>query len=284
MCERGSHMPPNAQHPIDAQLVAAKVTIEQMFQHGDITVRQVFVEQVLEALACIEAQDYPAFVTIKESLKQAKISLRDLAKALKPYQPSLRLVRDDEPPPLNAASRFLPDAPLPGLIIPPPYILQEGATSRLVEHPMTGVLEPQAIAYAPLLITGRLQHIDDQGQWLRLEWKRGNQWHTQDIDRGVAMNATKLLDLASQGLPVATDNAAHIAHYFHLLEATNYDTIPVAQMATRLGWQGEKGAYGFLCGQTLARADEMLTIDDLSSVATSNSSVANLLFGEFWRP
>jgi hypothetical protein len=119
------------------------------------------------------------------------------------------------------------------------------------------------------MITGRLQHIDDLGQWLRLEWKRGDTWHTQDVDRGVALNANKLVDLASQGLPVATDNAGHVAHYLHLLEAENYQAIPVAQMATRLGWQGEQGAYGFLCGRTLARAEEILTIDDLSSVPTT---------------
>ena len=37
-------------------------------------------------------------------------------------------------------------------------------------------------------------------------------------------------------------------------------------MATRLGWQGDHGDYGFLSGRTLARRDDIVVIDDLASV------------------
>jgi hypothetical protein len=187
---------------------------------------------------------------------------------MKPYQPLLRIVREDESH-AKVAGDFLPDAPLPQLVIPPPYALDQSSTDRIVVDD-NGVEHPQAIAYAPVLITGRLQAVDDHGQWLRLAWKRGESWQHTDVDRGVAMNANRLLlDLAGQGFPVATDNAANVAHYLHQLEAANYQAIPTAQMATRMGWQGEQGAYGFLCGRTLARAEEILMIDDLSSVPTT---------------
>jgi putative DNA primase/helicase len=262
-------MPPNGPQPDHEQeLAAAKATIKQLFQSDVITDVQVFVPEILQALACIEAQDYAAYALIKSTLKRAKILMRDLSKAMQPYQPRLHVLHPDDPPPIRTARDFLPDAPLPDLIIPIPYALDARSTDYVVVD-ANGLPHAQAIAYAPLLITGRLQHIDDLGQWLRLEWKRGPTWYTQDIDRGVALNATKLVELASQGLPVATDNAAHVAHYLHLLEAENYQTIPTARMATRLGWQGEQGAYGFLCGRTLARTDEVLTIDDLSSVPTT---------------
>jgi hypothetical protein len=263
-------MPSDAQQPNDAERLAeAKACVDALLAQESLTTAQVFVEDVLKALAWIESKDFAAFVMIKNTLKQSKIPLRDLGRAMMPYQPLLHIVREEEIH-SRLASDFLPDAPLPSLTIPPPYALQDAATVKVVEEPMTGMTQPQAIAFAPLMITGRLQQIDDHGQWLRLEWKRGRRWYLQDVDRGVALNAGKLVELASHGLPVATDNAAHVAHYLHLFEAANYDTIPVAQMATRLGWQGPMGTYGFLCGRTLARGNEMLTIDDLTSVPTTD--------------
>ena len=224
---------------------------------------------MIQALACIEAMDFQAFVVIKESLKQAKVSMRDLERAMKPHRPQLRIVQDHEVPSASTAAHYLDDAPLPDLVIPPPYALADDATLKQVPADDDGLPQPVPIAFAPLLITGRLESIDSPDKWLRLEWRRGEEWSTEHVDRGVALNATKLLELASHGLPVASDNVAHVAHYLHLLEAANYHTLPFARMATRLGWQGEKGEYGFLCGRTLTRADEMLEIDDLSSVATT---------------
>jgi putative DNA primase/helicase len=254
--------------PADAQsLKDAKARVQPLLAQQKLTAEEVFIEEILKAFALIEAQDFNTFVRIKEVLKHAKISSRDLARAMKPYQPTLRLVHDGAEEETRAKD-VLADSPLPDLIIPTPYSLDDGATYRMVED-ANGTPQPLAIAYAPVLITGRLQSIEDGAQWLRLAWKRGAQWHHVDVNRGVAMNATKLLELASEGFPVATDNAANLAHYLHELEAVNYATIPVAQMATRLGWQGEQGAYGFLCGRTLAREDEILTIDDLSSVPTT---------------
>jgi len=262
-------MPPDAQPPSDEQrLDEEKARIDQLLAREKVTAAEVFVEEILKALAWIEAKDFAHFVRIKDALKQAKIPVKDLTRAMKPYQPTLRIVRDDDDH-AKLASDFLPDAPLPQLVIPPPYALDQYSTDRMIEDD-NGVAHPQAIAYAPVLITGRLQSVDDHGQWLRLAWKRGDSWQHADVDRGVAMNANRLLlELASLGFPVATDNAGNVCHYLHQLEAVNYQTIPIAKMATRLGWQGEQGTYGFLCGRTLARPGEVLVIDDLSSVPTT---------------
>jgi putative DNA primase/helicase len=257
-------------HTHHEQLIEAKAIIETLFASGHLTPEQVFTPAILQAMGWIQTLDPAAAAIIKSRFKRAKISLRDLDKSLKSYQPRLlRVVEEAETPPLRTARDCLSDAPLPTLVIPDPFSLQDDATVRLIEDEMTGQHDAQAIAFAPILITGRLENIDDPGQWLRLEWKRGTKWHRYDADRGQALNAQKLLDLASQGFPVASENVAHVAQYLHHLEAANYHTIPAARMATRLGWQGPLGAHGFLCGRTLARDDEMLVIDDLTSVPTT---------------
>src|ERR687886_168661 len=126
-------MPPNAQQPDDAQrLQDAKTRVQQLLNQEKFTAQDVFLEEILKALALIEAQDFNAFVPIKEALKQAKLSSRDLARAMKPYQPELRIVHDgDEEEKL--ARDYLADSPLPDLIIPAPYSLDDGATYRMVE-------------------------------------------------------------------------------------------------------------------------------------------------------
>jgi hypothetical protein len=189
-------------HTHHEQLTEAKAIIETLFASGHLTPEQVFTPAILQAMGWIQALDPAAAAIIKSRFKREKISLRDLDKSLKSYQPRLlRVVEEGETPPLRIAADCLSDAPLPTLVIPDPFSLQDDATVRLIEDEMTGQHDAQAIAFAPILITGRLENIDDPGQWLRLEWKRGTKWHRYDADRGQALNAQKLLDLASQGFP-----------------------------------------------------------------------------------
>jgi hypothetical protein len=104
-------MPPHSRQPDPEQeLIAAKATIDQLLQQDVITAVQVFIPTILQALARIEAQDYAAYALIKSTLKGAKISMRDLSKAMQPYQPQLHVLHPDDPPPLRTAGDFLPDA------------------------------------------------------------------------------------------------------------------------------------------------------------------------------
>jgi putative DNA primase/helicase len=267
-----------SQAPVpDPRIEQAKATLAILLSEDwqSVSADTIFRDDILQALVTLEQLEYQTFALIKSRLKRAKISVRDLDRSLDHFRPSLRIVREEESSDTGTAGSYLEDAPLPDLVIPQPYLLRNDATLILRESddPEKPPYE-QAIAYAPLLITGRLRHIEDQTEWFRLEWKRGSQWLFRYVDRGVALNAAKLLDLASHGLPVATDNAANVAHYLHLLEAANYPMIPTAHMSTRLGWQGEQGQHGFLWGKALIRAhDAPVTTCDLNSGSTKD-----------WRP
>jgi hypothetical protein len=240
---------------------------------GGIRAEEVFQEVILRALATLERGDRVKFSVVKAQLKRAKISLRDLDVSMQAYRPPLRVVHQyDSAIPDGTASSYLDDAPLPDLIIPTPYGLRDNATVILHydnEDPEKPPRE-RALAYAPILITGRLQHIEDHTEYFRLEWKRGQVWHFRYVDRGIAFNAQKLLELATHGFPVATENAANVAQYLHQLEAENLHTIPTAHMATRLGWQGKSGQHGFLSGRTLIRqGNSPVTVCDLEETRTT---------------
>lgn len=69
------------------------------------------------------------------------------------------------------------------------------------------------------------------------------------------MDPRKLISLASNGFPVAGDNAAKLSAYLHKFEALNHQTLPFRRTSSHLGWQGTDGKDGFLWGRTLIGAD-----------------------------
>ncbi len=84
---------------------------------------RIFRDEILQALATLEALEYTAFALVKSRLKRAKISLRDLQKSLDRFRPTLHIVRDEESSAeTGTAGSYLDDAPLPDLVIPPPYV------------------------------------------------------------------------------------------------------------------------------------------------------------------
>lgn len=145
---------------------------------------------------------------------------------------------------------MLKDAPnIPDLVIPERYYLRENATGRypLVEG---GEPIPQQIACAPIIITGRLRQVTTAAESLCLCWREGHRWREKIVDRGQAMDARKLIELANDGFPVASDNAKDIVAYLRKFEAANLPQLPVANVSGSMGWQGKDRKDGFLWGTT----------------------------------
>jgi putative DNA primase/helicase len=222
-----------------------------------------FEPEALEALATIRAHDQPGYMRVRQALKAAGVSLRELDKALprpartdRKSEGTARLVAD-----------LLPDAPNPQLVLPEGYFLRPDATGLAIETE-SGDPQFQAFAYAPVLITGRLRDNEQGTEALRLSWRRGNHWHETTVDRAVAMSGGRLGQLASEGFPVADENSRELAKYLHRMEALNYGRLPVARVSAHLGWQGRGGADGFLWGRShILPSGEMTEPLDLDRVA-----------------
>lgn len=143
-----------------------------------------------------------------------------------------------------------------GLHVPTPYTLTPSAVwaTRILED---GTEEPVQIASAPLVISGILRDADEGRELLRLEWRREGKWAHSFVDRGKALDARKLVELAGVGAPVTSITARPLVAYLESFEARNLDAIPHARLTRRLGWQGDDG---FLWGSTLVRAGERVEI------------------------
>lgn len=206
-----------------------------------------FNPSTLAALALLRALDAVAWQRARNALQKAKVSIRDIEKRL----PHVKLPTLEPTETGTAAGQSLPNCPAPEIVIPDPYWVRPDSTGqRSVDD--EGKLVSRAFAYAPILVTARLRDIDDGTEALRITYFRPRQgWVDKIVDRGVALEGRKLTELASEGFPVAGDNAKAVAKYLHRMEAVNDNRLPCARISSHLGWQGKNGDAGFLWGRQL---------------------------------
>jgi hypothetical protein len=233
-----------------------------------------FEPDVLGALALLREQSPGDFQEAKEVLRGAKVSIRDVEREIKKFQPKLRLVKPDEDS-TQYASDFLQDAPIADLIIPEGYKLEVDRTLGQVPNPM-GFSVMQPIAYGATLITGRTRDIDGETEGIRLSWKRGGAWRHRLVDRGVIANARELVSLANTGFPVTSSDAKLQVEYFAKLEAANFSALPTARTTSHLGWQGADCKGGFSIGKDFIGPDGVLVEAEIraDSMDWSDKAVA----------
>lgn len=211
--------------------------------------------EAYEALALLKQHAPAEWVEIKRWMQIYRIPQQAFEKAIRAAQKgNLRLVGPDDTPTRRIASAMVPDAPVPDLIIPDGYFLTDDRTINEMENSQ-GEPELHTVAFAPILITGRLYDEEEGVSSLRLEWKRPGVWRKAIVDRGIALDARRSVGLASLDFPISSENSRAVVRYLASFEAANYASLPRAKISGRLGWQGKKGAGGFLWGRTLIRSD-----------------------------
>ena len=176
---------------------------------------------VLSALAVAAAKEPGKYQKFLLNLREAGTKAKDidaLKQAVKD-QRRLRVVTSDERPEMTKAGDELDDAPMPEQIIPEPYFIGPGATGyRKTTQDGTVTVR---IAHAPVLITRTFRNVVDRTISLELAWRANRKWNSKTVDRGVALNARKLVELASDGFPVSSGTAPKLVEYLQELEAAN---------------------------------------------------------------
>jgi hypothetical protein len=201
---------------------------------------------------------------VKKELQQAKVSIRDVETEIKKCPtPGLRLVAPGEQAEPRTAGEMLEgDCPAPGLDVPERFSLRQDATiaTTIKIDPQSGHGIPvdEVIAYAPIVIAGKLRDVDEGGELLDLRYRRPGGWQQLIADRGVALDSRQIVTLASRGFPVASPTAKEVVSYLHALEGLNFQRIPASQSTGHLGWQGRDGELGFLVGRQLVCPDGSL--------------------------
>ena len=88
----------------------------------------------------------------------------------------------------------------------------------------------------PILPVERLVNIDDNTEKLRIAYRKGFVWREIVADKEVLASASRITQLAKNGVAVNSENAKYLVRYLTDMESLNYDIIPERKSVGRLGW------------------------------------------------
>ena len=155
------------------------------------------------------------------ALRSREIAAEQAMKAARASQPpqSVRQALGDLEPPVTG-----------DLVVPPGWQLDTKGITRLAEH------GAGASILAPLVVVRRLRKLQRQSEFLVLAWLRDGTWHNQTVERSVAADSRRLVELAGAGAPINSNNSRTVVQYLADFEAANIKVLPTARVAEHLGW------------------------------------------------
>ena len=104
----------------------------------------------------------------------------------------------------------------------------------------------QTICRHPIMPIERLVNIDSGEERLKLAYKKGRAWRSIIVEKSVIASSSSILQLASNGIMVNSENAKALSTYILEMEQLNYELIPEQKSVGRLGWVGTHGFSPFV--------------------------------------
>lgn len=92
----------------------------------------------------------------------------------------------------------------------------------------------------PIMPIQRLCNADTGVERLEIAYKKGRNWRTVIVEKSVIASSSSILQLASYGIVVNSENAKALSTYLLEIENLNFDVIPEQQSIGRLGWISQK--------------------------------------------
>ena len=93
----------------------------------------------------------------------------------------------------------------------------------------------------PIMPVRRLVNVDSGEERLQIAYRKGRAWRTLIAEKSTIASSNKILDLASNGVLVTSENAKALSKYLLEIEDLNYETLPEQKSVGRLGWVGQHG-------------------------------------------
>lgn len=99
----------------------------------------------------------------------------------------------------------------------------------------------QNICRHPIMPVQRLCNVDSGEERLKLAYKKGRFWRSIVVEKSALASSSGILQLASNGIMVNSENAKPLSTYLLEMEQLNYDLIPEQKSVGRLGWISDHG-------------------------------------------
>lgn len=90
----------------------------------------------------------------------------------------------------------------------------------------------------PIMPIRRLVNVDSGDERLQIAYRKGRAWRSLIAEKSTIASSNKILDLASNGVLVTSENAKALSKYLLEIEYLNYETLPEQKSVSRLGWVG----------------------------------------------
>ena len=104
----------------------------------------------------------------------------------------------------------------------------------------SGVMAPDGslVTKAPLVILGARRDADLGHTKLELAWRTTSGWDRVFVDRGVALNHRRIVELIGQQAPISSMSAGNIVRYLEAFEAENH--FKLGRSVSRMGWVDDR--------------------------------------------
>lgn len=107
-------------------------------------------------------------------------------------------------------------------------ILPTGDETQICAHPIMPIM--------------RQINIETNEEWLQIAYKKGGKWRNPiSVEKSAIASSQKILDLASFGVSVTSENAKALGAYLLNIEEYNYEEIDEVKSVSHLGWVGDNG-------------------------------------------
>ena len=226
---------------VKAPVVFAQYTLEErvyLLLQKELTAEEMFEEETLSLMAYAREQLPGVYGKFKLRLRRMGISLRDFERAVV-HQAELEKTAAEFEAVEVGGPIHLPDLDLNGAVEPDGFSvsLKDGIHKTALAYGES-VLIP--VAAEPVVITRKLENVDDGQEKLEIAFRRNGRMKSIRIPRSAALNKTQLIRYADSGLPVHSGNAEDMVSYLAAYEAKNTDCIPCVRAIDRIGWVGKE--------------------------------------------
>ena len=228
---------------VRAPIVFAYYTMEERIQkllEEELTRDEALEEKNLRFVQYAREHQPVQYFKLKEKYGKLKIGVRDLEKML---NSSAGKADTHESGQEFCKALELDGMELNGLMVPKGWKVDMDGV-RHIEF-LNGVPYAKTAFSAPVYISRRMTNVDDGDVKLELAFYCDHRWRKIIVPRGDAMDKSKLVKYANQGLPVTSETSKEAVKYMEAFETVNKNVIPLHRSIERMGWVGNKEFFPY---------------------------------------
>lgn len=212
---------------LEDKLIRAKAFLDEILKQVREDEMCLFEDETIQALALVRKYSRDYYIPFKLKLKRMEqVDFNDLEDLIEEWARKNRhLFVDDN----KKENNFLEQLGH-NFSIPKGYDIRENGVFRSSEHSQVPVIS------APIFISKNLSSLASGRQKIELSYYINGQLKKNLVEKEVVANKSKIIELASYGLPIHSENAREVVKYLSAFEDVNRGKIPVTKTFNRLGW------------------------------------------------